>query len=213
MGVATTAVGTVGRIGGSSFGAALLGGGLEIWQPGDLRLAAADGSSLPGFRVAPARASPPADTGNRPQRAAQCDRRSRRRFNRVGVGLHRARRACRRIRRRDADLPQARLGRASGLGSRAHFRVARRGDTGRRSAACPAEGDDGERHHRGPVAIMWSHSTGSEVMQRIAAPMIGGMITAPLLSMFVIPAAYRILRRREIARVATGPSAAGLWRL
>jgi copper/silver efflux system protein len=45
---------------------------------------------------------------------------------------------------------------------------------------------------------MWSHGTGSEVMQRIAAPMIGGMITAPLLSLLVIPAAYRILRRREL---------------
>jgi Cu(I)/Ag(I) efflux system membrane protein CusA/SilA len=32
-------------------------------------------------------------------------------------------------------------------------------------------------------------------MQRIAAPMVGGMITAPLLSMFVIPAAYLLLRR------------------
>jgi Cu(I)/Ag(I) efflux system membrane protein CusA/SilA len=47
------------------------------------------------------------------------------------------------------------------------------------------------------LPIMWSHGTGSEVMQRIAAPMIGGMITAPLLSLFVIPAAYRILRRRQ----------------
>ena len=44
---------------------------------------------------------------------------------------------------------------------------------------------------------MWSHGTGSEVMQRIAAPMIGGMITAPLLSLFVIPAACRVLRRRS----------------
>jgi len=34
-------------------------------------------------------------------------------------------------------------------------------------------------------------------MQRIAAPMVGGMITAPLLSMFVIPAAYYLLRRRQ----------------
>jgi Cu(I)/Ag(I) efflux system membrane protein CusA/SilA len=50
----------------------------------------------------------------------------------------------------------------------------------------------------GLLPIMWSHGTGSEVMQRIAAPMIGGMITAPLLSLFVIPAAYRILRRREL---------------
>jgi Cu(I)/Ag(I) efflux system membrane protein CusA/SilA len=35
-------------------------------------------------------------------------------------------------------------------------------------------------------------------MQRIAAPMVGGMITAPLLSMFVVPAAYLVLRRRRI---------------
>jgi len=37
-------------------------------------------------------------------------------------------------------------------------------------------------------------------MQRIAAPMVGGMITAPLLSMFVIPAAFLLLRRRELRR-------------
>ena len=43
---------------------------------------------------------------------------------------------------------------------------------------------------------MVAHGTGSEVMQRIAAPMVGGMITAPLLSMLVIPAAYLLLRRR-----------------
>jgi copper/silver efflux system protein len=49
----------------------------------------------------------------------------------------------------------------------------------------------------GLLPIMWSHGTGSEVMQRIAAPMIGGMITAPLLSLFVIPAVYRMLRRRQ----------------
>lgn len=39
---------------------------------------------------------------------------------------------------------------------------------------------------------------GSEVMQRIAAPMLGGMITAPLLSMLIIPAAYRLLRGRKL---------------
>ena len=49
----------------------------------------------------------------------------------------------------------------------------------------------------GLLPIMWSHGTGSEVMQRIAAPMIGGMITAPLLSLFVVPAVYRMLRRKE----------------
>jgi Cu(I)/Ag(I) efflux system membrane protein CusA/SilA len=47
---------------------------------------------------------------------------------------------------------------------------------------------------------MWSHGTGSEVMQRIAAPMIGGMISAPLLSMLVIPAAYLLLRQRDLTR-------------
>lgn len=50
----------------------------------------------------------------------------------------------------------------------------------------------------GLVPIMWSHGTGSEVMQRIAAPMVGGMLTAPLLSLFVVPAVYLLLRRRHI---------------
>ena len=49
----------------------------------------------------------------------------------------------------------------------------------------------------GLIPIMWSEGAGSEVMQRIAAPMIGGMLTAPLLSMFVIPAAYLLMRRRH----------------
>jgi Cu(I)/Ag(I) efflux system membrane protein CusA/SilA len=51
----------------------------------------------------------------------------------------------------------------------------------------------------GLLPIMWSQGTGSEVMQRIAAPMIGGMISAPLLSMLVIPAAYALMRRRRLA--------------
>lgn len=49
----------------------------------------------------------------------------------------------------------------------------------------------------GLFPIMWGTGTGSEVMQRIAAPMVGGMITAPLLSMFVIPAAYLLMRRQS----------------
>ncbi|MBI3525979.1 MAG: efflux RND transporter permease subunit, partial [Betaproteobacteria bacterium] len=47
----------------------------------------------------------------------------------------------------------------------------------------------------GLVPIMFGAGAGSEVMQRIAAPMVGGMITAPLLSMFVVPAAYLLMRR------------------
>jgi len=53
----------------------------------------------------------------------------------------------------------------------------------------------------GLVPIMVGSGTGSEVMQRIAAPMVGGMITAPLLSMFVIPAIYLLLRRRELGMI------------
>jgi copper/silver efflux system protein len=49
----------------------------------------------------------------------------------------------------------------------------------------------------GLVPIMWSAGTGSEVMQRIAAPMVGGMVTAPLLSMFVVPVVYYLLRRAK----------------
>jgi Cu(I)/Ag(I) efflux system membrane protein CusA/SilA len=52
----------------------------------------------------------------------------------------------------------------------------------------------------GLVPIMIGSGTGSEVMQRIAAPMVGGMVTAPLLSMFVVPAVYLLLRRRELRR-------------
>ena len=46
----------------------------------------------------------------------------------------------------------------------------------------------------GLLPIFWGGGAGSEVMSRIAAPMVGGMITAPLLSLFIIPTAYRLMR-------------------
>jgi Cu(I)/Ag(I) efflux system membrane protein CusA/SilA len=52
----------------------------------------------------------------------------------------------------------------------------------------------------GLLPIMWGSGTGSEVMSRIAAPMVGGMVTAPLLSMFVIPASYLLMYRRRLRR-------------
>ncbi|KRP86562.1 efflux RND transporter permease subunit [Pseudomonas shahriarae] len=52
----------------------------------------------------------------------------------------------------------------------------------------------------GLLPILLGSGTGSEVMSRIAAPMVGGMITAPLLSLFVIPAAFHLLRRRHLKR-------------
>ena len=47
----------------------------------------------------------------------------------------------------------------------------------------------------GLLPVMWGSGTGAEVMSRIAAPMIGGMVSAPLLSMLVIPALYKLLHR------------------
>ncbi|MBL8377073.1 MAG: efflux RND transporter permease subunit [Burkholderiales bacterium] len=55
----------------------------------------------------------------------------------------------------------------------------------------------------GLLPILWSGGTGSEVMQRIAAPMVGGMITAPLLSMLVIPAVWLMIMRGRMAQSAT----------
>ncbi|TFI59766.1 efflux RND transporter permease subunit [Sphingomonas parva] len=54
----------------------------------------------------------------------------------------------------------------------------------------------------GLVPLLVGGGTGSEVMQRLAAPMIGGMITAPLLSLFVLPAIYRLLGPERLARPA-----------
>jgi Cu(I)/Ag(I) efflux system membrane protein CusA/SilA len=54
----------------------------------------------------------------------------------------------------------------------------------------------------GLLPILWTGGAGAEVMRRIAAPMVGGMFTAPLLSLFVIPAAYLLIRRRGLERAA-----------
>ena len=48
---------------------------------------------------------------------------------------------------------------------------------------------------------MYGTGTGSEIMQRIAAPMIGGMATATLLTLFVIPSIFVIWKRLSLKRV------------
>ena len=48
----------------------------------------------------------------------------------------------------------------------------------------------------GLVPILWSHGTGSDVMQRIAAPMVGGVVTSVLMELVVYPAIYRLWRGR-----------------
>lgn len=50
----------------------------------------------------------------------------------------------------------------------------------------------------GLIPIMYIHGVGSEVMQRIAAPMIGGMISSAFLTLIIIPAVFYILMLREV---------------
>jgi len=59
----------------------------------------------------------------------------------------------------------------------------------------------------GLVPVVWGTGTGSEVMSRIAAPMLGGMLTAPLLSLFIVPAVFA-LRRRPARQDESGAAAA-----
>lgn len=54
----------------------------------------------------------------------------------------------------------------------------------------------------GLLPIMWSQGTGSEVMQRIAAPMIGGMVSALVLTLLVLPAAYYLWRSHSLGKQA-----------
>ena len=49
---------------------------------------------------------------------------------------------------------------------------------------------------------MWSHGTGSEVMQRIAVPMIGGMVSSTLLTLIVIPAIYAVAKAWKLPSIA-----------
>jgi len=61
----------------------------------------------------------------------------------------------------------------------------------------------------GLLPIMWGTGTGSEVMRRIAAPMVGGMISSTVLTLVVIPAIYMIVKSRAVQRAASPvPSAA-----
>jgi copper/silver efflux system protein len=54
----------------------------------------------------------------------------------------------------------------------------------------------------GLLPVMWGSGTGSEIVRRIAAPMVGGIVTAPFLSMFVVPVVYLLLRQRSIGHAS-----------
>nr|NIM51999.1 hypothetical protein [Gemmatimonadales bacterium] len=52
----------------------------------------------------------------------------------------------------------------------------------------------------GLAPILWSRGTGADVMKRIASPMVGGMLSATLLTLVVIPAIYLLWRRWQVVR-------------
>ena len=54
----------------------------------------------------------------------------------------------------------------------------------------------------GLVPILWSQGTGADVLKRIAAPMVGGMVTSTVLTLVVIPAIYSLWKEREVRRAA-----------
>jgi copper/silver efflux system protein len=58
----------------------------------------------------------------------------------------------------------------------------------------------------GLMPILWAHGTGSEVMQRIAVPMIGGMVSSTVLTLVVIPAVYSLVKGWGMARTADVPA-------
>ncbi|MGB6428180.1 MAG: CusA/CzcA family heavy metal efflux RND transporter, partial [Methyloceanibacter sp.] len=60
----------------------------------------------------------------------------------------------------------------------------------------------------GLLPIMWSHGTGAEVMQRIAVPMIGGMVSSTILTLVVIPAVYALIKEAGLRRQQGGGVAA-----
>jgi Cu(I)/Ag(I) efflux system membrane protein CusA/SilA len=56
----------------------------------------------------------------------------------------------------------------------------------------------------GLLPILWGHGTGSSVMKRIAAPMVGGMVSATILTLVVVPVIYSIWQGMAVARVEAG---------
>ncbi len=64
----------------------------------------------------------------------------------------------------------------------------------------------------GLLPIMWSHGTGAEVMQRIAVPMIGGMVSSTLLTLIVIPAIYALVKGVNLRAASPEPVRKRNWR-
>ena len=52
----------------------------------------------------------------------------------------------------------------------------------------------------GLLPIMWSTAAGADMMKRIAAPMVGGLVTSFILELLVYPAIYKLWKQREIGK-------------
>ncbi len=61
----------------------------------------------------------------------------------------------------------------------------------------------------GLLPILWSTGTGSEVMQRIAVPMIGGMVSSTVLTLIVIPAVYALVKGAGLREAVPAPAKRG----
>jgi Cu(I)/Ag(I) efflux system membrane protein CusA/SilA len=121
----------------------------------------------------------------------------------VGGGhgrLHRARWRGRGNRRGDADLSRQCAGRVQGTVRRRRPTVQAHRSSCRDHAGCGRTGAPEDDDGRGLLPIMWSTGTGSEVMQRIAVPMIGGMISSTVLTLIVIPAVYGLIKGWRLPR-------------
>ena len=82
-----------------------------------------------------------------------------------------------------------------------HARRPLHGDHVRRGRARSSEDDDRGGHHGRAAADHVEHGTGAEVMQRIAVPMIGGMVSSTLLTLIVIPAIYAVVKGVNLRRL------------
>jgi len=67
-----------------------------------------------------------------------------------------------------------------------------------------AEDHDSCRILAGLIPIMFSHGTGSDVMKRIAAPMVGGVVTSTILELIIYPVIYILWKGREVKKVEAG---------
>ena len=61
----------------------------------------------------------------------------------------------------------------------------------------------------GLLPIMWGHGAGADVMKRIAAPMVGGIVTSAILTLLIVPAVYSLYKQRTVRWMHPLPLAPG----